>query len=290
MIEIILEALFDGIKTFAVIFVIYFIFSFLEFKVANALKKGNKLSPLYGAITGLIPQCGVSVVGADLYVKKHITLGTLIAIFITCSDEAIPILLGGGKNCIIAAIGIVVIKLALAFIVGYFIDSISTKKEVAQHLKECDHQHITSHCGCCHHCIDEEEDKFDKHIWHPFVHSIKLFGYILLINIILNSFVFIVGKNNFISFLEYNKYLTPLYSVVIGLIPNCVSSVILAELFVEGAISFGAILSGLIVNAGLGMMILFKEKSLAKKNILILLLLMALSIIVGYTSCFVLGF
>ena len=258
--------------------------------MTSSLKKGNKLSPLYGAVTGLIPQCGVSVVGADLYLKKHITLGTVIAIFITCSDEAIPILLGGGKDYIISAIMIILIKLLLAFVVGFVIDLILSKKAVDDHLQECDHNHISSHCGCCNHCIDEQEDNFDKHLWHPFIHSLKLFGYILAINILFNSFIFMIGEETFVSFLEYNKYLTPLYSVLIGLIPNCVSSVILSELFIDGVISFGAILAGLIVNAGLGMMILLKEKTLIKKNLLILLLLMCIAIIAGYVSCLILGF
>lgn len=291
MLDVILDALYDGLKAFVIIFVIYIILSFVEFKIANKLKKGSKLSPLYGGLVGLIPQCGISVIGADLYVKRHISVGTLMAIFIACSDEAIPIMLSGGNSKSLMIIPLILIKIVAAFFVGYIVDLVICDKEVEQHLSHCSHDDIHLHKGCCNHTIDDEkEDKFEKHLWHPFIHSLKLLGYILLINIIFGSIVYAIGEDNIVSFLENSKYLSPLYATMIGLIPNCASSVILAQMFISGGISFGATLAGLCINAGLGMIFLLKDKNNFKKNILIIIALILISIMIGYLTCLISGF
>lgn len=291
MIDVVLEALHDGFKAFIFIFAIYIILSFLEFKIANKLNKENHLSPLYGALIGLIPQCGVSVVASDLYLKRHISIGTLIAIFLACSDEAIPILLSYGDSKALMVIPLVITKFVVGFIAGFTIDLIVSKKEVNTHLEECDHHDIEIHTGCCHHHIDDRhEDWFEKHLWHPFLHSLKLFGYVLLINIIFGMIVYFIGEGRIEEFLSINKYVAPCIAVFVGLIPNCASSVILTQLYISGGLSFGATLAGLCVNAGLGLVFLFKSKNGIKNNSLILLTLMGISLLVGYLTCLIMGF
>ena len=291
MADVILEALKDGIKAFLVLFIVYIVLSFVELKIANKMEKGNKLSPLYGALVGLVPQCGISVIGADLYSKKHISTGTLLAIFIACSDEAIPIILSEGGSKSLMIIPLMIIKLILGFVVGFIVDRIISDKVVDKHLQHCDNHDIHKHTGCCHHTIEgEEKDKFEEHVWHPFIHSLKLFGYILIINLLFGTVVYLIGENNLSDFLNNSKYLSVLYSVLIGLIPNCASSLILSKLYISGGISFGATLAGLCVNAGLGMIFIFKDKSNIKRNMCILLALIVISLLAGYITCIISGF
>lgn len=291
MVDVILEALFDTLKAFFFILIVYFILSFLEFKIATKLSKKNKMSPFFGTLFGLIPQCGVSVIASDLYLKRHISIGTLIAVFLACSDEALPILLSSSKESALSVIPILIIKFIVGFISGFIIDLIISKKEVEQHLDVCDNKDIEVHTGCCcHHIDDEKEDWFENHIWHPFIHTLKLCGYILLINVFLGTIIYFIGEDNLSNFLLVNKYISPLLSILIGLIPNCASSVILAELYIKGSLSFGAILAGLCVNAGLGLVFLFKGKEKTKNKIYILLTLVGISLVVGYIANFIIGF
>ena len=291
MLDVILDALLDSLKAFAFILVIYFILSFIEFKVAKALTKKNHMSPFFGSLMGLIPQCGVSVVASDLYLKRHISVGTLVAILIACSDEALPILLSSGDKRALMAIPLLLTKLIVGFVSGFFIDLIISKKEVEKHMEECDSHDIEVHTGCCHHHIDDEhEDWFEKHIWHPFLHSLKLFAYVLVINFVFGTIVYLVGEERILSFLETSKYLSPLYSVLVGLIPNCASSVLITELYLENGIAFGAALGGLCVNAGLGLVFLFKSKNGVKNNLSILATLAGISLFVGYLTCIIFGF
>ena len=291
MIDVILDSLKDSIKVFIFILLFYMFFSFIELAVVKKITKKNTTSLLYGSLAGLVPQCGVSVVASDLYLKRHISAGTLMAIFLTCSDEALPLLLSSGVSNIPWVILLVIIKFIIGFVSGFVIDLIIEKKEVQLHLKECHNEDIHIHQGCCHHHIDgDEEDKFERHVWHPFLHSLKLSVYVLAINILLGLIIYFIGENNLENFLEFNKYLTPLFSIIIGLIPNCASSIILAQLYITNSISFGAILAGLLVNAGLGMVFLFKGKGELKHKLYILITLISISLLSGYVTCLILGF
>ena len=138
-----------------------------------------------------------------------------------------------------------------------------------KHLQECNHMDVNIHTGCCHHHIDDnQEDFFEKHIWHPFLHSLKLFFYVLVINIIIGSMVYFISESRIEEFLSFNKYISPFISTIVGLIPNCASSVILTQLYIGGGLSFGATVSGLCVNAGLGLVFLFKSKGAIKRNLI----------------------
>lgn len=288
MFDVFLDALLDSFKIFIVVFIFYILLSFFEAKLSTLLEKNKKVSPILGSAFGLIPQCGVSVIASDLYLKNHITMGTLVAIFISCSDEALPILFSSGKK-IIYIILLLIIKFIIGFIVGFTIDLILTKKkeEVKHHHDHCHHEKEI-HIGCCHHQIDnEEEDKLHNHLIHPLLHSLKLFLYIFIINLIFGFIVFTIGEEAFTSFLVQNKYLTPLFSSIVGLIPNCASSVIIAELFIIDALPFGGLIAGLIMNAGLGTVYIIKDKNHKKDTLVIFIILFIVSNIVGYLSLLV---
>ena len=290
-IDIILDSLKDSAIVFGLFFVLSVVISFFEDKISKILEKTGRLSPLFGATFGLIPQCGTSVIAADLYVKRHITIGTIVAVFLSCSDEALPIIFTSDRWWY--GFILIGVKFVLGFIFGFLLDLIMMKgqKQVKEHLEECDHQDEEVHHGCCHHDIDNpEENKWHKHLLHPLLHSLKIFAYVLAINLAFGFLVGFIGEDKIASFLEMNKYLTPLYTTIIGMIPNCVSSVIVSELFAEGSIAFGALLSGLMMNAGLGIFYLLKHKKEWKHNLIIIFYCFGASILSGYITSLIIGF
>lgn len=290
MLDVILDSLFDSIKAFIVIFLVYIVLSFFEDKISKKLNKTNNLAPIYGAGLGLIPQCGVSVVAADLYNKKYITIGTLIAVFLSCSDEAIPVILSSNLESAFMVISLMLSKFFIGLVVGVAIDLLLKKKKIHIVNESIEPPTQVYNGCCCGYCIEEESTSFDKHLWYPFMHSIKLFIYVLIINLVFGMITSLIGEENISLFLENSKYFAPLFACLVGLIPNCVSSIIIAELFISGGLSFGATLAGLCVNAGLGLLFIFKNKKNLKENLLILFTMISVSIVVGYLTCLILGF
>lgn len=282
MLHVLEHALLDSLKVFALVFTLFFLLHFLEKYVNKKLSSNKTFSPLFGALFGLIPQCGISVAASDLYLKKKITIGTLLAVFIACSDEATFILLSNGE--ILAVITLLLSKLIIGFLFGSMIDAFYRKK---QKLKD-----NNDNVECCHH---NHHHTHNKHkiidvILHNFFHALEVFIYVLIVNIIFGTLIHYVGIDNIRYFIEDNRYLSPLFASLIGFIPNCASSIVLAELFVEELISFGALLAGLTINAGLGLVYLFKSKENLKQNLYIVIVLFLIANIVGYLTCFIFGF
>ncbi|MBQ4570351.1 MAG: arsenic efflux protein [Bacilli bacterium] len=296
VLHIVLHSLEESVKVFAVALVLYFIISFVEERIARGLGKKNRFSPLIASALGLVPQCGFSVVASDLYVKKHITMGTLIALFLACSDEALPILLSqADKENILSIIIIIVLKFVIGFVTGFVVDLLLTrhKHEVHDHLEHC-HKSFEEevHIGCCSHPIEggDEHSKVYKHILHPLIHSLKIFAYVLGITLLFNTLIHYLGEENINEFLQTNKYLAPLISSLIGVIPNCAASVAITNVYLLGGLSFGACISGLCMNAGLGLVFLFKKKTNIKNSFTILGIMFGVSLFVGYLICFISGF
>ena len=289
--HVLLHALLDSLKVLAFVFAFNVILSFLEVSFTNRLAKSNKLNPLTGSIIGLIPQCGVSVISADLYVKEHLSMGTIVAVFIACSDEAVPIILSNPDKAL-SVLPLLLLKFIIGFVVGFLVDLIYRKSvhKVHEHKHECHHE-VEVKVGCCHHEINnEKENKLHRHLLHPILHSFKLFIYIFIINFIFGTIIYLIGEETFINILQNNKYFTPLYATLIGLIPNCASSVIITDLYIMGQLSFGATLAGLITNAGLGMVVLFKNKNMIKKTIVIISILVLTALVSGYVINLIIGF
>lgn len=291
----------------------------------NKFLKG-KLSPLFGSLMGSVPQCGFSVVSTDLFTKGSISVGALIAVYIATSDEAIPLILAN-PNKILWLLLLMGIKIVYATIVGYLaigLYNLMFKKHKPVHAENVDnHQHeeLDDHNheehnhqehdnnqtiqtmqlvqetateqttpehhkghGCCHH--DVETKTFD---WlHPMLHCLKIGAFILIINILFGFITDIwVGHENLTAFLSANKYWQPILAVVIGLIPNCASSVVLTQLFLEGGLAFGALVAGLCVNAGLGLVVLFKQNKSWKENLFITGVMIVAGIAIGYGLIFI---
>ncbi len=296
ILHILLHSVEESILVFVVALVLYFIISFLEEKIAQGLAKKNRFSPLIASGLGLVPQCGLSIVASDLYVKKHITMGTIIALFLACSDEAIPILLSHPSDKTIVSVGLIIlIKFVVGFITGYLVDFFLTrnKHEVHEHLEHC-HKSFEEevHSGCCSHPIEgvSEESKIYKHLLHPLVHSLKIFAYVLTINFIFSLIIHYVGQENLEVFLQSNKYFAPIFASLIVVIPNCAASVVITNVYLLDYLSLGACVSGLCMNAGLGLLFLFKRKHDLKDSFTILGIMFGVSIFVGYIICLITGF
>ncbi|MDR0850833.1 MAG: arsenic efflux protein [Christensenellaceae bacterium] len=321
--EVLLEALIDSAKILPILLAAYILIELIETAVTAKKIKGKKWwTPIAGAGFGLIPQCGFSVVAADMYSKRQITLGALFAVFIATSDEAIPVILANPES-IGALLPLLLIKFVFALSVGLLVDAALRLKKNKQTVGEFVHQPSAEpaaqnldatllkvtvknargrsrmrenphehHIGCCGHHVDCENgvghshSRWHRYLLHPLIHSLKIFGFILAINILFGFIIYFVGEAALTDFLMQSYWFTPLLAVAVGLIPNCASSVVITELYIVGGIPFGACLAGLCINAGLGFIILFKQNKNIKQNLAILGSLFVLSVAVGYLTLF----
>ena len=289
--EVLLDATIDTLKILPLLFLVYLLIEYLEYKRVFKFEKSKALqgraSPFVGALFGSVPQCGFSIISTDLYAQRKISIGALIAVYIATSDEALPIMIAD-YHSIPALVVLMLTKIVFAVLVGYvsilLYEKVFFKK--AQHqLTETPLETQVEHHdhGCCHHEV--EPKKFE---WaHPIVHSLKIILFIFVVNLILGTIIYFWGEENLESFLTSSYAFQPIFCVLIGLIPNCASSVVLTELYLSGSLSFGAIIAGLSVNAGLGLVFLFKQKKNIKEIVFILCMLVIPSLILGYALHYV---
>ncbi|MFA5286825.1 MAG: putative manganese transporter [Candidatus Omnitrophota bacterium] len=287
--DLLIDALFDTLKLLPLLAAVYFFVSFIEFRfgerMGDFLTRFNKFGPVIGALFGCIPQCGFSVVASALYVKKVVSVGTLIAVFISTSDEAVPILLSIPDK--IHLVGtLILIKVAIAITAGVVIDLILRPKQAVKlkgrvSTRAIYEEAITGHSGCCSHEVDEKRSKIKSLLIHPLWHTIKIFGFLLLLSVMLNCILDRIGEERIGSMLLNGTMLQPVLAAAIGLIPNCFTSVFLAGMFVKGAISFGSMVAGLCSGAGLGMLVLVKENKNIKDTFFIIGLLLGISVLAG---------
>ncbi len=275
--EIVLDALLDGLKVFPFLFLMYVLIEFLENRT-NITKNKNilrgNLAPLLGAATGIVPQCGFSVMAAKLYDKKLIRTGTLLAVFLATSDEALIILLSSGSSAI-AVMPLIAVKFAVAVGIGYLFNALMRGEKLSE-LEEGEEIHGTP-CGHDH----EEDGKVRRYLVHPLLHSLEIFAYILVVNLAF-GFAMHYAEGAIASFLQGGYWYQPLIAGLVGLIPNCASSVLVTQSYVLGALSFGGMAAGLCANAGLGFVILFKNVKSWKRNLALLGILYVISVAVGY--------
>lgn len=278
--EVMLDALKDSALVFAFVFLVHLLLAFFEEKLADFLVHRKKTSTVFGSLFGLIPQCGTSVLGADLYIKRYITIGTLVAIFLSCSDEAVIVMFTQWNDKTIMVLPLLASKFVIGLVIGILVDLILRKQEINNDYHE-DHQCHQHH---------EDNTPLHKYLIHPLIHSLEIFLYVFLINVGLGLIIASVGEDNFTAFLINNRFLAPLFSSIVGLIPNCASSILITELYMSNSLSFGALLAGLLVNSGLGMMILLKNKKTAKDILLVLGICFMTAVASGYVCCLIFGF
>lgn len=273
MIDAILDAVLDSLKILPFLFITYLLMEYLEHKTSekskNFIKKTGKWGPIFGGLLGAIPQCGFSVSATNLYAGRVITVGTLIAIYLSTSDEMLPILISSGTK-ISLILEILLVKIIIGILAGIIVDFVyrkSRKNEETENIHNlCEHEH----CHC-------EEGILKSAIKH----TAQIFIFILIISIILNIGLFIIGREKLAGLILNKPILGPVLAGIIGLIPNCASSVVLTELFTNGVIGIGTLIGGLLVNSGLGGIVLFKVNKNVKENIKIISILYAIGVISG---------
>lgn len=274
LLDILKETSLDTLKLIPFLFITYLIMEYIEHKtsekVKDTIQRSGKFGPLLGAIVGIFPQCGFSVSATNLYAARVITLGTLISVYLTTSDEMLPILLTEAipATTILIILGI---KLIIGIIAGFTIDAIirltkKDKKEEQKIEEICEHEH----CHC-------EEGI----IVSAAKHTLNIIVFIFLITLVINGIITLIGEETIANFISKNLVLGPIIAGIIGLIPNCASSVILTELFVENVISMPVLISGVAVNAGVGLLVLFKTNKNIKENLRIVSLLYIIGVLSG---------
>lgn len=272
ILEVLQDTAIDTLKLLPFLFITYLIMEYIEHKTSNkireTIKKSGRFGPLFGAVVGIFPQCGFSVSATNLYAARVISLGTLISVYLATSDEMLPILLTESVP-IATILTILGIKLFLGIVAGFIIDFVANiiKKEEEEKIEEiCEHEH----CHC------------DKGIFSSALkHTINIAIFIFVITLILNGIIKFIGEDKISHFISNNVILGPVIAGLIGLIPNCASSVILTELFIEKVISMPILISGVAVNAGVGLLVLFKTNKNVKENISIVGLLYGIGVIAG---------
>jgi len=266
-----LHALIDTLKTVPFLFLAYLLMEYIEHKASDkmesAMRKIDKGAPAIGSALGCIPQCGFSASASNLYTAGIITEGTLIAVFLSTSDEALPILISSGGNG--GAIWkLLLSKLAIGIVAGFTIDFIFKKMNIKKVPVD-----MCESCGC-----DEE-----KGILKPAIkHTVLITAFVLIINIVFGLAIHFLGEDRLGSLLLSDSLIQPFLTALIGLVPNCAISVMITNLYIDGALSFGSAVAGLCSGAGIGITVLLKSNKSKKENFRIITILYGISAIFGF--------
>lgn len=266
MLDAILDGVIDTVKIVPFLFISFFIIEILEHKFNSnkKLEKAGKFGPLFGSLLGIVPQCGIASIASNLYVTGIISVGTLISVFLSTSDEMIPILLSENVS-----LKFIFIVLAIKFLVGvasgFVIDLFYQKKNIEDY-SLCEEEH----CHC------------EEHIFiSALKHTVNISLFILVVNILLNL-IFSYGLEDLLSnLLLSDSIFSPFITSLIGLIPNCASSIIITKLYLVSSISFGSLIAGLLTNSGIALIILAKTNKNKKENLTIILLTYLIGVLVG---------
>lgn len=271
--EVILHALLDTLKIIVFLFLAYLVMEFIEHKasskIENFVKKAGALGPLAGGFLGLIPQCGFSAVASNFYTARVITMGTLLSVFISTSDEMLPIMISGNVPFSLTA-AILGYKLFAGVLTGFIIDLVLRLMRRGE--KEINIDEICENDNC--HC--ERGILFSA-----LHHTLTVGGFVLLITLVINALVFFIGSENISAVMQAKGALSYIVAALFGLIPNCAASVALTSFFMEGFISVGTMVSGLCSGAGVGLIVLLRVNKRKKENAVIVGILVLSGIIFG---------
>ena len=275
LLDVCLDALIDSLKTLPFLFGVYLLIEYIEHrsadKLGKALQKMGPFGPIGGSLLGAVPQCGFSVVASNLYTGRLISMGTLIAVYLSTSDEALPMLISQPKMAG-KLWSLILIKICVGIIAGVIVDltlKLLGKKQMQEPFKE-----ICGDCDCEHHGI----------IHSAFHHTIGIFLFILVVNLVLGCFMEFAGIDTVKKLMMTESFLQPLIAALVGFIPNCAASVVLTQLYIEGVVSFGSLVAGLCTSAGVGLLVLFKTDKHYKEDFAIVGILYLCGIAAGFIT------
>ncbi len=265
----------ETLRLLPFLYLTYLLMEFLEHKSGDAteriLRRSGKVGPLLGGALGVVPQCGFSAAASGLYAGRLITVGTLLAVYLSTSDEMLPVMINHGASpwFMLAVLGC---KLLIAVGVGFAVDGICRLSRNGNAIPEPQIEDLCEreHCKC--------GDHFAKSALN---HTLKTIFFIFLVSLALNATVEIVGEDALAGLVLNRPFLGSILSAIVGLIPNCASSVVLTELYLSDVISFGSVMSGLLVNAGIGILVLFRNNRPVRDSIRVLAILFAVAVLGG---------
>lgn len=280
----------DTLYLIPFLFVTYLAMEWLEHKAGDkaeeAVRRAGAAGPVVGAVVGIVPQCGFSAAAATLWAGRVITLGTLFAVFLSTSDEMLPIFLAEQVDPM-TIVKIMGVKLMIGMIMGFVVDAAvrlarrDREKLRIHELCERDHCHCNGECDACEQnpelAYDYQHDEEHEHhhergsiLRSALKHTAQVAVFIFLITLVLDGALEVVGEDAIGAFLGSNPALSVFGSALVGLIPNCAASVVIAQLYVDGALGAGAMMAGLLVSAGVGLLVLFRTNRQVRQNLIVL--------------------
>lgn len=261
ILHILIHTLEDTARLIPFLLVAYLLIEWLEHKAGDGferfLKRSGKFGSAVGGLLGMVPQCGFSVVCANFYAGRIVTTGTVVAVMLATSDEALPIMLASNAPLeqIFALLGA---KLVIGVVTGFLVDALYKRKE------QQPGQELCQNCGC------EHDHGFVKSVLLPALRHVGIItAFLFAITLVLNGVIEAVGEDNIASFLGGSSLLQPIVAALFGFIPNCAASVVITQLYIAGGLSFGSAVAGLCTGAGAGMLVLVKANRNMKENLFI---------------------
>ena len=280
---VIVDALLDAVKMLPFLFGVYLLIEYMEHRNSKGFedffKRLGFFGPVGGAVLGTIPQCGISVAATNLFAGRVITLGTIVAVYLATSDEAIPIILAHPDHMGVLW-KLILIKLITAILAGIIVDAVS--KAILKNNGEKPFEELCENCGC----HDHDDDGHSHSVVIPAVkHTVSIFVFVLIINIVLGFIIEFLGQDFLERILISDSVFQPLVAALVGFIPNCAASVILTQLHLSGVLSFGSCVAGLCTGAGMGLIVLFKtNKRHMKQNFAVVGILYLAAVVSGFVA------
>lgn len=273
IVDCLIDSLIDGAKLLPFLFITYLLMEYLEHKTGNkmqsAIAKAGKGGPIFGSLLGAFPQCGFSAAASNFYAGRIITIGTLISVYLSTSDEMLPIMISE-KVGVGIILKFIIPKIIIGIIAGFLLDYILKSKVNSDGIEDLCEKH---HCHC--------EEGILKSAIH---HTLEIFAYIVGITFALNLIISFIGEDAIASIITNKPLLGELLAGIIGLIPNCAGSVIITQLYLKTVISYGAALSGLLAGSGVGLLVLFKVNDDKKENLKILCITYVIAVVCGFVA------
>ncbi len=302
--DLLADAFKDTVYLVPFLFVTYLLLEALEHKAGNKteelVQKAGRLGPAVAAVLGAVPQCGFSAAGSALFGSRAITLGTLFAVYLSTSDEMLPLFIAEQVDPSVMA-SIIGCKVLIGMAMGFGIDAVlRLRLRITQQRAAAEHEHAHGHSCNCEHAHTEQPHVFgDEHCHNPSCHcaekgsswgnvalcavkhTLQVAVIVFLISLVLNAAMELAGEEAVTAFLSGNPGIAIFGSALVGLIPNCGASVVITQLYLDGVLGTGAMMAGLLVSAGVGLLVLFSENRRVKQNLLILLGLYAIGVCWG---------
>ena len=247
IIDAVMDSFIDSIKLLPFLFLTYLAMEYLEHKAGQRMQESIRSAgaggPAIGSVLGVFPQCGFSTVASNLYAGRIITMGTLLAVFLSTSDEMLPIMISENVGAAVI-LKILAVKVAVALAAGFAVDLLLGKKQRQMQIGHLCEQH---HCHC------------ENGIWKSALHhTVEIFLYIMVLSFTLNLLIGWIGEDAISSLFLNRPVVGELLAALVGMIPNCASSVAITQLYLNGVLSAGAMISGLLAGSGVGLLVLFR--------------------------------